>query len=181
MKRNHLQVRAVGALAALVIVVAVPASPAYADDTYFANGQSNPNLSINPYSYNSTWQTGIDKGIANWNATTSPVRISKVANSGSTVTAASYADSWFGLYQSCSSAGCVYISLNSRTISASASSPSNFIASVTSHEFGHAFKLGHRDGQNSIMNRDRPRNSMVAPSLSDITNVRNFYPGWPNQ
>ena len=173
--------RVTAAAAAVFALVLLPISSAQADDSYYSAGQSTPRPEIYPYSYNSTWQGGIDRAITNWNATYSPVAISKTTAGVSTITAKSYTDSWFGLYTSCSPNNCMYISLNSRTISASASNFSNYVTSITVHEFGHSFKLGHRDGQDSIMNRDRNRNTMVNPSSSDVVNVRNNYPGFANQ
>ncbi len=171
-------------LVSLLLATAItltPLSAAVGDDSYYSNGQSVPRLTIYPYSYNSTWQTPLNNAISNWNATYSPVRLTKQSDAVSTVTAASYSDTWFGLYTSCSPNNCMYISLNARTISASAVNFGNFVTSVTVHEYGHALKLGHRDGQDSIMNRNRPRNSMVSPSSSDVVNVRNNYPGFPNE
>lgn len=182
MKRRQSSIRAlIGAVGLSVVLTIAPVSAAVADDDYYSNGQNTPRPDVRPYNYNSTWQTAIDRAINNWNATYSPVRISKYNNAASSITAQSYSDSWYGLYTSCSPNNCMYISLNSRTISASASNFSNYVTSITIHEFGHSFKLAHRDGQDSIMNRNRNRNTMINPSSSDVVNVRNYYPGFPNE
>jgi predicted Zn-dependent protease len=168
-------------MAALVAALCVVVSPtiAQADEgsPFSFIGQGTPKIAVYPYSYNSQWQPGMDAALANWNATYSPAELTKSTDSTSSVTAASYSAGWYGYYQACGST-CLYIRLNARTISVDATNQKNFVTSVLVHEFGHALNLGHRDNQDSIMDTNRKRNTMVKPSSSDVTNVIRAYPSW---
>lgn len=97
--------RVAATLVAVVAMGLAGTSIAVADEGSPFNfiGQENPNIVVYPYSYNAQWQPGMDAALANWNATSSPVKISKSSSSTSTVTAASYSATWFGYYQSCGS------------------------------------------------------------------------------
>ncbi|WP_250443148.1 matrixin family metalloprotease [Actinotalea sp. C106] len=161
------------------LCLAVPTAVAQADEgsPFSYIGQDTPKIAVYPYSYNSQWQPGMDAALANWNATYSPVSLTKKSSSTSTVTAASYSANWYGYYQACGGT-CLYIRLNSRTISKDSANQKNYVTSVLVHEYGHALNLGHRDGQSSIMNRQRNRNTMVKPSSSDVTNVIRAFPSW---
>ena len=163
--------------AALCMGASVGVASADEGSPFSFRGQGTPKILIAPYSYNDQWQPGMDAALANWNATVSPAHISKQSGRTSTVTAKSYTASWFGYYQSCGDS-CLYIRLNSRTISAASVNHKNYVTSVLVHEFGHALNLAHRDGSTSIMNRNRNRNTMVKPSSSDVTNVIRAYPSW---
>lgn len=179
--RKHSRVAIVArliAVAALSVSLGIVTTSPASAEPYSGSGQATPKLPIYPYSYNSTWQSALDQAITNWNVTVSPVDIYKYNGAASTITAQSYADTWYGYYTSCGSS-CFYMRLNSRTISRDATNFSNFLTSVTVHEYGHALKLGHVSGT-SIMNSSRNRNVQTNPASSDIQNVRNNYPGWPN-
>lgn len=141
-------------------------------------GQSTPKIAVYPYNYNTTWQTALNQGLANWNATFSPVSLTKSTLSGSTLTAAQYNTTWYGYYQSCGPT-CMYIRMNSKTIAADATNVSNFIQSVTVHEYGHALYLNHVTST-SIMNRSRNRNTMIKPQTADVNNVKAKYSTWPS-
>jgi predicted Zn-dependent protease len=160
---------AIAAVATLGVVGA--AAPAQAH--WHGVGQLYAAMEVRPYSYNPTWQAPIDRALANWNATATPVSITRYANSGSSITASSYSDSWYGHYQRCGD-NCYYIRLNSRTISANASNFANFVTSTTVHEYGHALNLGH-NSVTSIMNTSRNRNSMIRPQQHDIDDVNAYY------
>ncbi|MEU6724103.1 hypothetical protein ABZ917_10365 [Nonomuraea wenchangensis] len=150
--------------------MAVIATPAAAH--YYGSGMSTPNFTIRPYSYNSTWQGPMDRSLSLWNATATPAYIGKSSGSSSSVTAASYSDTWYGLYTSYGS--WFQIKLNSRTISNDAVNFSNYVTSVFTHELGHALSLAH-NSLTSIMNHSRNRNSMVAPQSHDVSDVNSYY------
>ena len=163
--------------AALTLSLILPAGGAVASP-YTGRGQETPKIAVYPYSYNSTWQTPMNKALSNWNATYSPVYLNKSTNSGSTITVKSYTDTWLGYYQKCGPT-CMYIRLNSRTISNNASNFSNYVQSVLVHEYGHALGLAHQSSS-SIMYTSRNRNTMTSPTSKDVTNVRKAYSTWPN-
>ncbi len=165
------------AIAVLVAALSIPAGSATASP-YSGTGQETPKIRVLPYSYNSTWQTAINNGRYNWNSTYSPVDLTVSTIGGSTITATSYSDTWYGYYQRCGST-CMYIRLNSRTIARDASNVRNFITSVLVHEYGHALNLAHTTSY-SIMNYNRDRNTMTYPSSSDVSNARAAYPTWPS-
>ena len=178
MKKPHLVRVGYGfAVAALALALSIPVGSATAEP-YSGSGQEIPKIPVLPFNDNATWQPAIYKAMSNWNATYSPVYLSVSSSGGSTITATSYSDSWHGYYQACGSS-CLYMRLNSRTIAADASNVSNFITSVLVHEYGHALNLAHTSST-SIMNSSRNRNTMTTPSSSDVTNVRGWYPTWPN-
>ncbi|MGI5237294.1 hypothetical protein [Dactylosporangium sp. CA-139066] len=166
----------VGKVAAAVVAAAIGggllfASPAHAH--YDGAGQLYAQMEVYPYSYNSTWQSAIDRGLSYWNATPTPAYISKYQYSGSSVTAASYSDTWYGLYQRCGD-NCYYIKLNARTISRDAYNFQNFATSTTVHEYGHALNLAH-NSVFSIMNHSRDRNTVYTPQPHDIDDVNAYY------
>lgn len=163
----------------LALLLAIGIASTALAEPYSGIGQASPKIAVYPYSYNSTWQTPMNQSLTNWNNTYSPVSLTKSTLSGSSITAASYADTWYGYYQACGDT-CLYIRLNSRTIAADATNFGNFVQSVLVHEYGHALYLGHRDGEDSIMNRNRNRNTMTKPTASDAANVRSYYPTWPS-
>lgn len=159
-----------------VLVLASSAEPARAD--YFSGGWPTGWSYIRPYSYNSTWQSPMDRSLNNWNATASPADIQKVSGAGNTVTAASYADSWFGYYNKYCSVSCYYtVRLNSRRISGEATNFANFVTSVMVHEFGHALSMADNPNTTraSIMKESRPRNSMITPQSYDVEEVNRYY------
>ena len=172
-RRTVARVLAAAAVAALgVASAAVPAQAHYS-----GTGQIIARIEVHPYNYNSVWQPALDRGLANWNATASPAYISKYSNSGSSITAASYSNTWYGYYTRCGDF-CYYIRMNARTISAAASNVGNFITSVLVHEYGHAFNcadLSSSSGVTSIMNEGRNRNSMVTPQPHDVSDVNAYY------
>lgn len=155
---------ALGAVGA--VVVSAPASA-----HYFIGGQLVDNFTIKPYSYNSQWQPPMDRSIQRWNAD-SDANITKSNGSSSTVTAASYSDTWYGHYQSYVFS--FSIRLNARTISRDAGNFQNFVQSVFTHELGHALSLGH-NSVTSIMNDSRNRNTLYTPQSHDISDVNSYY------
>ncbi|MER6826161.1 hypothetical protein ABT352_09245 [Streptosporangium sp. NPDC000563] len=162
------QILAIGLTGTLCVVAG--ATPAAAH--YYNVGMAAPNFTVRPYSYNSSWQGPMDRALSNWNATATPAYIGKSSGSSSTIVAASYSNTWYGLYTSYGSY--FKIQLNSRTISADASNFSNFVTSVFVHELGHALSLAHND-LTSIMNHGRPRNTMTTPQSHDVSDVNAYY------
>ncbi|MFC4114387.1 hypothetical protein [Nonomuraea zeae] len=158
-------------ITALILVVTTSANPASAH--WNGTGQDIASIHMYPFSYNSTWQTPMNKALANWNATSSPANFYKNSNSGSTITVKSYSNTWYGNYQRCGGM-CMYVRLNSRTINRDASNFSNFVTSTLVHEFGHALNLAHNSGT-SIMNTSRNRNSMTKPQSHDVADVNAYY------
>ncbi|GAA3820661.1 hypothetical protein GCM10022226_46270 [Sphaerisporangium flaviroseum] len=155
---------------AAILVAVVGATPAAAH--WYGAGMTQPNFTIRPYSYNSSWQGPMDRSLSNWNATPTPAYISKSSGSSSSVVATSYSDTWYGLYSSYGSY--FQIKLNSRTISGDASNFSNFVTSVFVHELGHGLSLAHND-LTSIMNHGRNRNTLTTPQAHDNSDVNSYY------
>ncbi|MEO3794958.1 matrixin family metalloprotease [Nonomuraea sp. B10E15] len=171
MRRGVLRTMAVAATG--IVAVAVSTTPVIAHRS--GNGLQTPQLSVYPYNYNDVWQPAMNKAGSNWNATSTPVRVYKDSDSGSTITAKSYSNTWYGTYTRCGPS-CFYIKLNSRTIARDASNTSNFITSVLVHELGHALNLAHNT-VTSIMNRSRNRNSTTytKPRPHDVSDVNAYY------
>jgi predicted Zn-dependent protease len=133
------------------------------------------NFQIRPYSYNSVWQGPLDRAISNWNGTATPVWITKNSAADNWITAAQYAETYYGRYTTHWNLGRYFdIKLNSRTIAGAATNISNFITSVFVHELGHALSLAH-NSETSIMNDGRNRNSMTTPQAHDISDVNSTY------
>ena len=134
-------------------------------------------INITPYSYsNASYMTGMDRAIAGWNNTATKVSISKNTNALGYVRVNVYSDTWYGYFHG-DGGSSAYIRLNQRTIGAAATNLTNFVQSVLTHEFGHAWQLDHvPSGTSSIMNEDRPRNSMVLPQSHDVSDVNSYFP-----
>ena len=162
-----------GFLAAVVVMLVVVTGGSPAAAHWNGTGQDIARIHMYPYSYNSTWQTPMNKALANWNATSSPAHFYKSTNSGSTITVKSYSNTWYGTYQRCGGM-CMYVKLNTRTINRDASNFSNFVTSTLVHEFGHALNLAH-NSTTSIMNTSRNRNSMTKPQSHDVADVNAYY------
>jgi hypothetical protein len=160
--------------AALVAALVAVSAAAPAEAHYNGTGQLYAQIEVRPYNYNDTWQVPLNRALSNWNATASPALITKYNNSGSSITATSYPDTWLGYYQRCGD-NCYYIRLNSRTISAQASNFANYVTSTTVHEYGHAFNLAHNSLSASIMNHSRNRNVMTTPQPHDVADVNEYY------
>ncbi|NUS04167.1 MAG: matrixin family metalloprotease [Nonomuraea sp.] len=162
-----------GFFTALVVMLvgAVGVAPAFAH--WNGTGQDIARIHLRPYSYNSTWQTPLNRALSNWNATASPAYFYKSSNSGSTLTVKSYSNTWYGNYQRCGGM-CMYIRLNTRTINRDASNWSNYVTSIFVHELGHALNLAH-NSTTSIMNSSRNRNSMTKPQSHDVADVNAYY------
>jgi predicted Zn-dependent protease len=169
LRRNARRAIPVALMATLMMLTGVSPAAAHWNGT----GQDIASIHIYPYSYNSTWQTPMNKALANWNATSSPANFYKSSNSGSTITVKSYSNTWYGTYQRCGGM-CMYVKLNSRTINRDASNFSNFVTSTLVHEFGHALNLAH-NSTTSIMNTSRNRNSMTKPQSHDVADVNAYY------
>lgn len=163
--------RGLAIAAVLGLILTTGANPAFAH--WNGTGQDIASIHMLPYSYNSTWQTPMNKALANWNATSSPANFYKNSNSGSTITVKSYSNTWYGTYQRCGGM-CMYIKLNSRTINRDASNFANFVTSTLVHEFGHALNLAH-NSSTSIMNTSRNRNTMTKPQAHDVSDVNAYY------
>ncbi|MEV5504725.1 hypothetical protein AB0M50_55910, partial [Nonomuraea fuscirosea] len=91
--------RGLATAAVLGLMLTTGANPAFAH--WNGTGQDIASIHLRPYSYNSAWQTPMNKALSNWNATSSPANFYKNSNSGSTITAKSYSNTWYGLYQRC--------------------------------------------------------------------------------
>ena len=155
------------AAAGLTVGTAIPANA-----TYFASGFGAGFFYVNDYSYNTTYQPAMDQAIVNWNNAAAPVDIQKIAG-GNTVTAASYAETWYGYYTRQTTS--FTIQLNSRVISSSCTNVSNCITSVFVHELGHALYLDDNPPvASSIMLSSRNRNVMTTPSAYDESEATQY-------
>src|SRR5512142_1221045 len=90
--RRSLAAVAVSALAGVALSLAATA-PANAD--YFSGGMPNAHILIEPYSYNSTWQTPMDQSLANWYNTPTPAWFEKNSSASNWVEAAQFSDTWY--------------------------------------------------------------------------------------
>lgn len=128
-----------------------------------------------PYSYNSTWMTAINNARASWNSHAA-LNIYTQTGSGSSITVASYADTWYGLY-SYPALDKRVIKINSRTISRDATNFANFSRSTVAHEFGHGFCLidNPNTTSSSLMKHSRNRNTLYAPTSYDWADINANY------
>jgi hypothetical protein len=172
--------RSISSLCALLLAglaFATFAMPASA--SFYSGGMYYAKFTIQPYSYNSTWQGPLNQALANWVATPTCANPYKSSASESSLTATQFADGWYGLYTPHGSGQTRYftIQLNSRTIAHDATNVGNFITSAFTHELGHALSLADdpATAAATIMSHARNRNTMTKPQTYDINDVNNFY------
>lgn len=176
-RRRAAAVLAVSSVLTLPVAL-LPGAPAQA--TFYSGGMPNAHYLIRPYSYNDLWQPNLDRALTNWFNTPTPAWIEKSTATSSALTAAQFADTWYGLYSpSGSGSGRTFqIRLNSRTIARDAANFANFVTSCFVHELGHGLSLNDDPpvaSTASIMRHDRNRNVMITPQQYDIDDVNNFY------
>jgi hypothetical protein len=144
-----------------------------------STGSPSPGINcVYPSNLNSTWTTPISSGVLAWNGTPTLVTIGWLSSSPNTITAANYADTWYGLNTQWMSPSYHYtIQLNATTINKDATNFDNFVKSTTAHEFGHSFRL--KDNPNttlaSLMKYSRDRNTLTTPQQYDIDDVNSVY------
>lgn len=118
--------------------------------------------------------------IAEWNATDTPINFTE-SNGDSYCTSGQYSDTWYGLYTPrdlefvvFGRAGNFTIELNRNQLLGKSE---NFWKSVLTHELGHAVCLGDNpsDGNQSIMNESRDRNTLTWPTSDDVAGVNDAY------
>lgn len=157
--------------------IAIPASYAYISNNqgYYTAAYT---LDMGYSRYNSTWTDRVTAAAVSWNTTASPAFIQNSASSSNKLYISSYADTWFGYYESYRLGGTIVdqfdIKLNSRTIGNEATNWNNFVESSTVHEMGHSLNLAH-NSVTSIMNNYRDRNTMHTPQQDDIDGVNAYY------
>jgi hypothetical protein len=176
-RRRRLALVVPVALAGLLSVLVAP-TPASA--TYWSGGMPSAAFSIQPYSYNTTWQPNLDRALTNWFNTPTPANIFKSSSSPSWLEAGQFADTWYGLYTAWGprdSSRYYRVRLNSRTIAADASNFANFVTSCFVHELGHGLSLADNPSTTSasIMKHSRNRNTMITPQQYDIDDVNAIY------
>lgn len=137
------------------------------------NGMSSANLRIQPYNYNSTWQTPMNSAVSNWDSH-GKVSITKSSIYASYIQAASYAETWYVLYTKLSS-NSFRIRLNSRTISRDAGTFSYWVQSVLCHELGHSLNLAHNSVELPIMRQSRNRDTIRTRQGHDTNDVTSYY------
>lgn len=175
------------ALAVVLVLLSVWPSSAFAaaagELSYGWPKSGNPTtINLLSYTYNSVWLGPMLNGQVQWNNSSARVAFICNSTSSNTVTAASYADDWYGINTGTASGSTLtkfVIKLNSRTISRDATNISNFITSSMAHELGHAIWLADNPStgtpNSSLMNHNRDRSTLIGPTSSDIARVNNHY------
>ena len=137
---------------------------------------------LKSFSFNSTWQLPMDRGVANWNNRNTPIHFTTSSTSNNTVSAGPRDDTWYGLASSWISGSDIVrfeIAVNSRTVSNNAINFENFVTSVFTHELGHTIGLKDNPtgttGNGSLMNYTRDRNALVIPTTFDVASVNMLY------
>ncbi len=150
---------------------------------YFSAGFVSPNFDIEN---RSTYSDVVTASKNAWNATPTPTVITEVPGSGHNwIDDDSYTDSWYGMYQAESlqyiitgRATKFHIKTNRRLL---VDKSSNFRQSVIVHELGHALCLQDNPSateehkNDSIMNENRVRDTLIKPTQDDINGVNNAY------
>ena len=153
----------------------------YSNNQYLSYGYGSSTVYVHPYSFDNPWQNAINQSRNNWNDSNANVHIGSLASSNNYIFVGVYDGTQYGKYipkdQNGSEVTRFHIQLNKNQITSAANNLSNFIQSVTVHEFGHAFWL--KDNPNtprsSIMKYSRDRDTMINPSNYDVQNVKAKY------
>lgn len=153
-----------------------------ASSPYLSYGSKSSRVTVQDYSksHNPVWTSYLNNGRSAWNNSLAGVSITIDSSSKSTVKAARYSDSWFGLIEPYTSSGYLTrfnIKVNARTITEKATNVANFARSTIAHEYGHVFWLRDNPSTNkaSIMKYSRNRNTLISPTIFDINNVKEKY------
>ena len=144
----------------------------------------NPKFAVKYQGVNDTWVDYFHDARARWNRThtnyNTGVAISYASSANAYMTAGRYAESWYGLYTPSGSREInrsFKIQVNARSLAEKASNLTNWIASTSTHELGHALSL--KDNPNtssaSLMKYSRNRSSQIAPSPYDVSEVKRIY------
>lgn len=155
------------------------ASVAHAD--YFSPGMPSKKNSVRYVGVNPTYVNHFDNGRFRWNSAVSGVTFGKSNAAKNTMTAARYSASWYGYYTAYgprNSSRTFTIQVNARTLSRDAGGNlSNWIASTTTHELGHALSLADNPNtsKSSIMKYSRNRATMISPQPYDVSEVNRIY------
>ncbi|WP_050672096.1 zinc metalloprotease [Luteipulveratus halotolerans] len=128
------------------------------------------------YLGSSYWADAVSYAINQWNATRSQGTGVFIYRNESerynTIRMESYADNWYGLYNG---NGITFSAkLNIRTIGPAATDDRRWVTSTSSHEFGHALRMGDNPSTiyNSIMKHSRNRDVVYGPAGYDIGEVK---------
>lgn len=161
--------------AALVFTSGVPAHAVYYD-----GGMPSSYFDFQANTVNSTYQTYFQQAAARWTQSAAQTAIGRVTSSGNNMTAGNYSQSWYGLYTPYGTRGTrsFNIQVNSRTLIADGGSNStNWIASTSTHELGHALSLGDNPNtsQSSLMKHSRNRATVIGPTSYDTQEVNGIY------
>jgi len=163
-------------LIALIAVVSMGyfSPPARAASAYACGtGGMVGDFSVKYTGVNSTWSNYFTTARGRWNSANVYVTISHSSSAAASMTAASYSDTWYGLYTPAFWGGSFTIKVNSRTLLRDAPSGKyeTWVLSTSTHELGHSLALPDNPLSStpnaSLMNHNRDRSTVGWPTAAD--------------
>ena len=159
-----------------------PSNTAYAYDCDVFSSLNSRAFNVKYINVNSQWSQGFDTDRERWNSSQARTNIQYYNSSLSTMTASSYNGTWLGAY-TYRYAGTIKLFqirlYSSALIQQSGTHFWPWVLSTGTHELGHALRLKDNpnpsDWNSSLMNHQRFRETVGAPTTLDINYVRSCY------
>lgn len=168
-------------VALLCVLAFVIGGASVANADYFAGGMPSRKNSVKYVGVNSWYVNQFDNARFRWNGAVSGVTFGKSNAAKNTMTAGRYSASWYGYYTATgarNSSRTFTIQVNARTLSRdSGSNMTNWVASTTTHELGHALSLADNPNtsKSSLMKHSRNRSTIIGPQAYDVSEVVRIY------
>lgn|SRR5690625_410934 len=176
-KKGYKKIYLPALITIFIVCLVFFASKSYAN--YIQFGSPSPTVTVQPYSYNPTWMTPLDNARIEWSNRSNVASVNCCSTSGNiTLSVVNTANvTWYGQYQRTSVSpysGAVRIHSGNINGANNLTNFTNFVQSVTAHEYGHVFSLDHLAAP-SIMYRNRDRNFVIHPKTGDLQLVSDYY------